>query len=160
MLTATAAAAPSPGAPEERRPCPEGAGLPLLPHVRRFGLGKGAGGEGGAAPRIPAIGGITGSEGRDKGEPSSGALLAGRGRARRDGGRCPWAGAAPAPPRPGGADLGSRWLVGLGGARPPFGFSAAGRPAGQRGILATAFPTDLSKGQAAYANDFNKYFLA
>lgn len=42
---------------------------------------------------------------------------------------------------------------------PRMVFPTAGRPAGQGRILSAAFPTDVSKGQAAYANDFNKYFF-
>lgn len=147
LLTATAAAAPSPGAPEERRPCPEGAGLPLLPHVRRFGLGKGWGGGGGAAPRIPAIGEITGSEGRDKGEPSSGALLAGRGRARRGGGRCPWAG-LPLRPRARGERIwaaGGWW--GLAGLAPRLVFRLRGGRRDKEGSSQLRFPRTSPRGR-------------
>lgn len=56
--------------------------------------------------------------------------------------------------------MGRRWLAGTGSeVGPLYEFSDAGRPAGQGGILSAAFPTDVSKGQAAYANDFNFFFF-
>lgn len=129
-----------------------------FPRCPIFGLG------GAPALRIPSTGGRRGGgnhpwgsteerlRGREKGNPSTGEHLAALGQG------------SPCAPGPGrgfgqaGAGRGRQHAPDS-EANPPFGFSAAGRPAGQRGILAAAFPTGLSKGQAAYANDFNKYFF-
>lgn len=151
MLTATDAAAPSPALPEERRPCPEAARLPLLPHDPPLGWGgrllctsplpeveDGWGGgdhpwgtpEDRAAPR----GGRRGSPAPGRFSPA-GAEPTGVSFER---GSPPSGRAAPVPPGPGG-DLGSRGLAGAGSTHralkrdPTFSFSAAGRPTGQRG---------------------------
>lgn len=166
MLTATGSAAPSPGLPEERRPCPEGAGLSPLPQLWA------GGGRLLCASPLPGVEGVWGIT---PGAPPKNSSEGGRRRTPAPGnispaGAEPGAGFAalgqgsPCPPGSGrgfgqaGAGRGRQHAPDS-EANPPFGFSAAGRPAGQRGILAAAFPTDLSKGQAAYANDFNKYFF-
>lgn len=156
LLIATAATAASLGLPEERHPCRRDWGCPSWPRPA-FCPERGCFPPQGSSLGFPEA--KTAPRGGRRGArfPSASLLSeqspSGRGTEERDlwplgrAARAPWA-------REG------IWADGAGSeAGPPYGFSAAGRPARQAGILSAAFPTDVSKGQAAYANDFNKYFF-
>lgn len=170
LLTAMDATVPSLGLLAEKHTCPEEEGLLLLLQDLRFGLGD----DSSVEPRYREPRGAI-----SPGYPLKPKRLRGEGEGRlllRGPSRRPEQSLRPARgSRIGGSpDLRQDWSCacrsGRGFGRPragrgwqhapgfPFGYSAAERPRGQRGILASGFPTDLSKGQEAYADDFNKYF--